>query len=216
MQIKDYYSILELPPSASPAYIRKAYRRLAQLHHPDKHNNDPLAAARFAEIKEAYEVLTDPAKKEYYLQQRWYKQSTGSRKTRDLVTPANMIREALELERYVSRLDVFRMDKAGLQEYLLDLLNDDTITKLKAFGDTETNRQLQEILLRAMKPLPDAYTGPVVDRLRRLGEGDSLAMEGLDRFVLQHRKKYLREKYTLLFIILMTAALCLLIYFAGR
>lgn len=216
MLLKDYYSILQLPPSATVADIKKAYRRLALLHHPDKHNNDPLAAAQFAEIKEAYEVLTDPAKKEYYLQQRWYKQSTGSRKTQELVTPANILKETLILERYVSRLDVFRMDKGGLQEYILDLLNNDTIDKLIAYRDTDTNRQIQSVLISAMKPLPDAFTVPIVAQLRRLCENDSQATGLLEQFVLQHRKKHLREKYTLLMIIIITLVLCLLIYFAGR
>lgn len=216
MQLKDYYNILELPPSATTADIKKAYRRLALLHHPDKNNNDPLAAARFAEIKEAYEVMTDPAKKEYYLQQRWYKQSTGSRKTRELISPANVLKEALELERYVSKLDVFRMDKAGLQEYILDLLSNDTIEKLHAFRDSETCRQIQGILISAMKPLPDAYTGSIVTQLQRLCANDPQAEAALNQFVQQHRKKHLREKHTLTAIIIITLLLCLLIYFAGR
>lgn len=216
MLLKDYYNILELAPSASPTDIKKAYRRLAQLHHPDKNSNDPLAAAQFAEIKEAYEVLTDPAKKEYYLQQRWYKQSTGSRKTQELITPANVLKEALELERYVSKLDVFRMDKAGLQEYMLDLLNNDTIHKLHQFSDTEANRQIQSIIIRAMKPLPDAYTGSIVSQLQLLSGDDPQAAASLAAFVRQHRQKHLREKYTLVAIIIITILLCGLIYFAGR
>jgi curved DNA-binding protein CbpA len=71
LQLKDYYSILELPPSASADEIKKAYRRLAHLYHPDKKDNDPYAAAQFAVIKEAYETLSNPAQKECYLQQRW-------------------------------------------------------------------------------------------------------------------------------------------------
>lgn len=216
MLLKDYYSILQLPPSATVADIKKAYRKLAHLHHPDKHNNDPLAAAQFAEIKEAYEVLTDPAKKEYYLQQRWYNQSQGRRKTQDLITPVNVLKQALELEKYVSKLDVFRMDKGGLQQYILDLVSDPVIDQLHTFGEADTLREIQSIILRAMKPLPDAYTGSIVAQLQRLCGNDPTAAAELTAFETQHRQKHLREKYTLVAIIIITILLCGIIYFAGR
>ncbi len=79
MQLKDYYTILELSPSASAGEIKKAYRRLAHQYHPDKKNNDPYAAAQFATIKEAYETLSNPSRKDHYLQQRWYAQSIGKK-----------------------------------------------------------------------------------------------------------------------------------------
>ena len=79
MQLKDYYKILEMEPSATLTEIKKAYRRLAQQYHPDKNSSDEYALTYFAEIKEAYEVLTNPAKKDYYLQQRWYQQSLGKK-----------------------------------------------------------------------------------------------------------------------------------------
>src|SRR5688572_11929274 len=113
MDFKDYYSILGLKPSATIPEIKKAYRHLALQHHPDKTGNDPYAAAQFAEIKEAYEVLTTPGRKHLYLQQRWYQQSTGNRRTAITVTPVNVLKQALELNRYVSKLDTSRMDKEG-------------------------------------------------------------------------------------------------------
>lgn len=216
MHLKDYYSILELEPSATHQEIRKAYRRLAQQHHPDKNNNDPYSAALFTEIKEAYEVLTDPAKKEYYLQQRWYNQSIGKRKKQDVITPVTVLKQSLELERYVSRLDVFRMDKIGLQQYILDLLSDPTIEKLHTFNETETNHEIVSILLRSMKPLPPAYTDAIISQLRKLSGPDETAINQLNSFVEHHKRKSRREKYTLSIIIIITIILCLLIYFAGR
>ena len=63
MPVKDYYKTLKVPAQASIEEIKKAYRLLAQQHHPDKNNNDPYAVAYFSEIKEAYETLTNPVKK---------------------------------------------------------------------------------------------------------------------------------------------------------
>ncbi len=58
-----YYRRLEVGPDASQAEIVQAYRRLAYGAHPDTHPEDPEATARFREIAEAYEVLTNPAQR---------------------------------------------------------------------------------------------------------------------------------------------------------
>jgi curved DNA-binding protein CbpA len=63
---RDYYSLLEVPPTATLAQIKRAYRRLARKYHPDKNNGDPQAAERFKLIAEAYEVLSDPAQRQRY------------------------------------------------------------------------------------------------------------------------------------------------------
>lgn len=60
---KDYYDILGVGKSASPEEIKKAYRKLALQHHPDKSNGDDK---KFKEINEAYQVLSDPAKRQRY------------------------------------------------------------------------------------------------------------------------------------------------------
>src|SRR5690606_6307163 len=60
---KDYYGILGVPKDASDDDIKRAYRRLARKYHPDV-NPDPSAQERFKEINTAYEVLSDPKKRE--------------------------------------------------------------------------------------------------------------------------------------------------------
>ncbi len=57
---KDYYKILGLDKSAGEADIKKAYRKLAIVHHPDKNPDDEAAVDRFKDIGEAYETLSDP------------------------------------------------------------------------------------------------------------------------------------------------------------
>ena len=66
MDFKDYYAALGVPKSASPAEIKRAYRKLARTHHPDVNSGDLAAERRFKEINEAYEVLSDPAKRRKY------------------------------------------------------------------------------------------------------------------------------------------------------
>jgi hypothetical protein len=63
--VKDYYSILGVPPTASLEEIRLAYRRQARVFHPDL-NTDPEAEIRFKEINEAYDVLANAEKRRAY------------------------------------------------------------------------------------------------------------------------------------------------------
>lgn len=63
---KDYYELLGLKRDANETDVKKAYRKLAMEWHPDKHKGDKTAEAKFKEINQAYETLSDPQKKSMY------------------------------------------------------------------------------------------------------------------------------------------------------
>ena len=63
---RDYYEVLGVAKGASDDEIKKAYRKAAKASHPDLHPDDKEAEARFKEINEAYEVLSDPQKRARY------------------------------------------------------------------------------------------------------------------------------------------------------
>ena len=65
--MKDYYNILNIDKTATEDEIKKAYKKLALQYHPDKNQtNKDEAENKFKEISEAYEVLSDPQKKNNY------------------------------------------------------------------------------------------------------------------------------------------------------
>jgi molecular chaperone DnaJ len=66
MEDKDYYSILDVPRNANEEEIKKSYRRMAMQHHPDRNAGDKDSEEKFKLASEAYEVLSDPEKRDVY------------------------------------------------------------------------------------------------------------------------------------------------------
>ena len=64
--MKNYYQVLNLKPNATEAEIKRSYRVLAKRYHPDVNPNDAASADRFADIGEAYNVLSDPQQRAEY------------------------------------------------------------------------------------------------------------------------------------------------------
>ncbi|RCL53818.1 MAG: J domain-containing protein [Synechococcus sp. MED-G71] len=74
---RDYFKVLGLERGADGDAVKKAFRRLARQHHPDVNPGDKEAEARFKEISEAYEVLSDPEKRRRYEQFGQYWNQAG-------------------------------------------------------------------------------------------------------------------------------------------
>ena len=213
--LKDYYQILQIEPHSTLAEIKQAFRKLALIYHPDKNPNDKYAEIQFNEIKEAYEVLTNPVKKENYLQQRWYNQSIGKRRTAKTITPVSILKIVLELEQYVSRLDVHRMNREGLSGYIDELLSTGTIENLKQFNEPEINKQIITSTLSAMQPLSMRFLGKLPERLGTLAD-DETSMLQIKNFLKNRKRAFLWEQYKVALIILFTIFICMIIYFTGK
>lgn len=213
MYLKDHYKTLELAPSASLQDIKKAYRKLAQQYHPDKNTNDPYAEANFDEIKEAYETLTNPVKKDNYLQQRWYNRATGNKNTEQVINPVNILKQALEFEKYSSTLDVFRMDSESLFEYMNELLSEETISKLLQFNEAAVNNQVILTLLKPVRFLKSGKAILITDKLTRLAAGHHQSQELINKTLLQIRQKEKWERNKWIVGLLITITICMLIKF---
>src|SRR5215212_11555136 len=66
MAKRDLYEVLGIPKSASADEIKKAHRKAVRQHHPDRNKNNPQAEEKFREAQEAYDILSDPQKRQNY------------------------------------------------------------------------------------------------------------------------------------------------------
>lgn len=129
MPIKDYYHVLNIPPGSSTADIKKAFRKLAMAYHPDKHQDSTQYNSYFSEIQEAYDVLSNPEKKEQYHYQRWLERSMGHALD-ESISAEEILKLFIKAEKYISLSDAFRLNKTLLFHQLIELFSTSRLNKI--------------------------------------------------------------------------------------
>ncbi len=109
---KDYYSILGVNKTASNEEIKQAFRKLARKYHPDVNQGNKEAEARFKEVSEAYEVLSDKEKRQKYDQFGQYWRQAGQTPWASRSTKANADFNEVEFGKYTN-FDEFINDLLG-------------------------------------------------------------------------------------------------------
>ena len=122
MPLKDYYQILEVESGADQSTIKKSYRRLAMKFHPDKSLLPHFDESLFRDIQEAYEVLSNPSKREQYHYERWLQQSMGA-KLQGHLSAYQIYQLIIDSEKYLSGIDQFRINDYTLLNMLLNLFS---------------------------------------------------------------------------------------------
>lgn len=186
MDYKNYYDILGLGKTATAAEIKAAYRKLAKKYHPDKNQGNAQAEARFKEISEAYEVLSDETKRSQYdaLGENWrnFQQNKGGAGFDDFVKSGG---RQYHFEGNLN--DLFGGGGSGYSDFFerffggafagqrkqqmpgADYQTEITLTLEEAFNGATRMLQLPNEKLR-VSIRPGAYNG---QRLRIKGKGGS-------------------------------------------
>jgi len=214
--LKDYYTILNVPVTATVPEIKQAYRKLVMIYHPDKNNQEPYSMVKFNEIKEAYETLINPRKKEAYLQERWLSKARGQTISQDMITAPNILIKSLELNKAIAVMDVYRMDYDAIAARISSLLNNDVIAQLLALKETGIHQSIINTLLKATAPLPYNQTREAVTQLRILADTHPALIKKIEQVLQQKKQKEFWMKLKNVLILLLTILICLLIYFANN
>jgi curved DNA-binding protein CbpA len=215
--MKDYYAILGCTPMSTREEIRRNYRKLAHEFHPDKNPGDNYAESRFHDIKEAFETLTQPARKEAWLQERWlrqvYHESLGESEP---LTPYSILNKVLKLDKYVSSQDIFRMDQYSISKQILNMVSEENINCLLHFKETDINRTIIQYLLSASRPIALHRLDALWPTLEQIAENDQSVLLDIRNFRTNKKSKEQKERWTLPMVLVVTFIICLIIFYAGK
>ncbi|OSZ79131.1 hypothetical protein CAP35_13020 [Chitinophagaceae bacterium IBVUCB1] len=204
--LKDYYQTLEVPPSATPDEIKKAYRTLAFKYHPDANPDNAFAHQHFLEIQEAYTTLSHEHKRRKYDEERWLNGMSHRANAQPAATPQWLLQEAQRLHTHMQTIDTYRMSHTALHDYVLLLLSDSHMAILQKEDDNNTS--IVQLLLQSTRHLKHPYMQVIANRLALLVPAHN---DMLIRIYQQQRRSYrhaLWQQYLPIVILLITLLLC--------
>ncbi len=205
---KDYYQLLQIPPSASSGDIRKAYRQLALKFHPDK-NNTPHAAAQFLLINEAYGVLNDPAQRKKYDSIRFAGQVVN---TVIASTPEAIREMSEELTRRIKKNNPDRINRDKLVQDLEAVLSVYHIQLLENHPDSIQLSLIISDCLFCLQYTDCKDCMTLLDRLQNIKGLNAEANFSIQSFRKEYLKNYYWNRYKMLVVLAITVVCCVLLY----
>jgi len=216
MASKDYYHILQIEPNADLDTIKKAYRRLAMEYHPDRSASKTESdAGLFLELKEAYDILSVPSKREEYHYERWLHQSMGL-KMQGHQSAYQIYQNILEFEQYLSGIDQFRKNHYTLLNLLLTLFNIQRIQSILAEKNTDLEEKIIIMAMKMTEGLNSVCEIQLKERLKTILDKHPLIH---DEWMKNIDKKIKEERYAKLttpLIILIVIIACIMFYFFNK
>ncbi len=212
---KDYYHILKIAPTAPADEIKKAYRKLALLFHPDRNPNNQLANREFAEIAEAYSILSDEQKRKSYDNRYNYQSLTNSiNPFRPTVRSA--LQQCINLRNHLAVTNPYQLDYDVLF-YLINDLSTKTHTTLFA-ASTETNAvsAFIEHYLFCCQFLPIGYSQTLCKKLEPILAKHKSQVPTVEKFLRNKRMDYWFDHYEGLIVFGITIFICLFAIWFGK
>lgn len=205
---KNYYRILNVKSSASPGEIKNAYRRLAMKYHPDRNPDDALATAVFANLVEAYKVLSDAEARKQYNYNSYL--TAAQEYQRTVETIETLIKRIAETNKRIKNADPFRFNKDALLYSIKQLLPDDLNLLLHVNDDLL--KQFLEMICIAVKHLSSHQTQQLIILLQPLYNKQEWLQPHLHTLMQQQLKEERWEKNKIILAVLLAIMLCIVIF----
>ena len=210
--MKDYYEILGINRSASQEEIKKAFRRKALIYHPDKNREALYGAEKFAEIREAYGVLSDKAKRIAYNARLF--PLAAARVTHPLpATPEEILGDSRQLAGKVTSADPFRMNADWLFQQIAERLSDHHYQVLQNAPASLVNDFLDS-LLPIVGHLPFPYIKMLLPQLEKLAGEEKMRLNKIEAFLLYARWQYFWSRYKMIIALGIALLMSLAIYYS--
>lgn len=215
MPVKDYYKLLRVEPSADFTTIKKAFRKLALQYHPDKNEASPSSTSYYRELQMAYEVLSNPQKREEYHYHRWLEKSKGN----DLdvaITADQILQLFMNTERVIHEMDSFRSDNYLLFDILVNLYSTNRMEIILENNDSQLEKTVIQLALQSSKPLSSSLQLRLMEQLNKLLKNHPLQRSNWDAQVKSMQQKEFIEKLKVPFVLVLTIILCLVILLISK
>ena len=206
---KDYYKILEVEPGASTLHIKKSWRRLIQIYHPDKQDGAAKRSTSFQEIQEAYETLTNPTKKQKYLEQRWLNKIYRGAVVEKPTTVEELYLACIQLENKLANLRYTRIDEDYFVQYILYLLTPRTTLQTATTSTTQTIDECIRLILNAIDSFSAKKQKLIISEIEKLPLIDATRL--LQEFKKKKKIYWVLDQYQLFVVGIFTLLLAGLI-----
>ncbi len=214
--LKDHYQILNISPTASAEDVKKSFRKLALKYHPDKNQgNSRVSTVQFEAIKEAYDILIDPVKRQQYNYQ-FYAQLNRSGFVNPLFSADEVLYKAIDLQNKLAISDPFRIDVHAVHYQVIFLLSEHNIGLLKTGGSGESMRIFIAAVLQCSRHLPYSSIKDICAQLLLIDDNSSADAVSINRFLKEQQWVYYWSKYKILIALLIAVIVCCCIYFLGK
>jgi curved DNA-binding protein CbpA len=215
MPVKDYYRILGVTPGTDIPAIKKAFRRLAMEHHPDKSHASAENSVYFQELQEAYQTLTDPYKREQYLYNRWLEKSMGHQLDQAM-SAEEILLLFIKAEQYFSQTDHYRTNSNLLLHQLLQTFSERRINTILEGKDEQQILSTLELAMKLSNRLNANEMEKSIQHFGQLLAQKPYLLEQWMKLLKMKKKDESREKWTLPMMLFITILICLAIYWISR
>ena len=207
----DYYAVLEVKPNATLVEIKRAFRKLALKYHPDKNPESGFAVAKFAEIKEAYEVLRDKKKRAQYHHSHY------DTVLQPLAASAEEIGElSQELRKKIMGIDPFRIDHDLLYFEVNKLLSDHHIQMLSDSRQAAWQIIIIHNIMLSFPYLPFAHVQAIITRIKLIKLIEPSLQDAVTESLQKAKKEQFWKRYQYVIVLVVSLMICLCIFLFGK